>query len=375
MGDEKTLKRYRFPIFSASWSKYENSQSKEEDQENKNEKKKGQGKYIIMSGGGGEGRTGVENGLILARYDLENEELSESIHNYYTEDDCAYRMAVHPLENSIICSLSKGCRHFELKEDESAAGNVQIKRSDKSLKQLDNVGQQNSLVFSTDGTLLATGGDDGYLRVFEWPNLKIVLDQPEVHKSIRDLDFSSDGTLLASSEDGGPCRIWNLKTSTSEVLSSVGKDERIVFSRFSRDDAKPWLFTVIKQGDKGLIAYWDTHTRKKVGTRTFEKDPITTFNVSSDGKFLAVGTCEGDISVIQVSKMRIHQRVKGAHISFVTSLDFSQDSRLLLSASGVSSARVTRIEEQKQKDGNLLFLLMSIILAILAFFIVKYRGV
>jgi hypothetical protein len=30
---------------------------------------------------------------------------------------------------------------------------------------------------------------DGHLRVFEWPSLKIVLDQPDAHKSIKDMDF------------------------------------------------------------------------------------------------------------------------------------------------------------------------------------------
>lgn len=376
MGDDRTFKRYRFPLFAAYWLKFEFPQSKKEDQENKNEKTKDPFKYIIMSGGGGEGRTGVENGLILARYDLENDELSESIQNYYTDDCLAYRMAVHPLRNSIICSLPNGCRHFKLEEDEPAAGHARINLSNETLGQLDNVGQQGCLVFSTDGTLLATGGmDDGYLRVFEWPSLNIVLDQPKVHRSIRDLDFSSDGTFLASAEDGGPCRIWNLKTSSLAASLPMDTGERIAFSRFSRDDAKPLLFTVVNRGGKGIIAYWEMNTWTKVGARTFVKDAINTFSVSLDGKFLAIGTCEGDITVIEVSKMRICQRIKRPHLGFLTSFDFSQDSRLLLSASASASARVTRIEEQNQKDGNLLFLLISIILAILAFFIVKNRGV
>ncbi|KAH9320790.1 hypothetical protein KI387_015429, partial [Taxus chinensis] len=49
---------------------------------------------------------------------------------------------------------------FVLRSDnEPGAENVQIKPSDKTLKPLEDVGQQNSLVFSTDGTLLAAGGD------------------------------------------------------------------------------------------------------------------------------------------------------------------------------------------------------------------------
>ncbi|KAH9327111.1 hypothetical protein KI387_007289, partial [Taxus chinensis] len=114
MGEEKKLppacvKRYRFPLFSASWLKYCKCKSREEDDQenNNNEKKRSDGKYIIMSGGGGEGRTGVDNGLILAHYNFQADELSESLHNYYTGDELAYRMAVHPLDDSIICSFPK----------------------------------------------------------------------------------------------------------------------------------------------------------------------------------------------------------------------------------------------------------------------------
>ncbi|KAH9294500.1 hypothetical protein KI387_040296, partial [Taxus chinensis] len=85
MGEAKKLpvaclKRYRFPLFSASWLKYDKFKSREEEdrENNNNEKKRSDGKFIIMSGGGGEGRTGVDNGLILAHYDFQTEELSES---------------------------------------------------------------------------------------------------------------------------------------------------------------------------------------------------------------------------------------------------------------------------------------------------------
>jgi hypothetical protein len=40
-------------------------------------------------------------------------------------------------------------------------------------------------------------------------------------------------------------------------------------------------------GEKGLIAYWDTDTWKKVGAQVIEKNPISAFSISSDGKFLA----------------------------------------------------------------------------------------
>uniref|UniRef100_A0A0D6R2I9 Uncharacterized protein n=1 Tax=Araucaria cunninghamii TaxID=56994 RepID=A0A0D6R2I9_ARACU len=370
------MKKYSFPLFCASWASHRISQGEEKEDDNNNENTNKREDYLILGGGGGGGRTGVKNALALARYDVESDVLSESVHLFDTDDDPPYRMAVHPVEEIIICAFSNGCRGFKLNSlGGSAVENVRINPADRSLNQIENMGQQKSIVFSTNGAMFAAGGEDGHLRVFEWSTLNSVLDKREAHKSIKDLDFSPDDTYLASLGDSGPCQIWNLSTCASEATLLVDKGESLGFCRFSRDRAKPLLFMTVKQGDKGLITIWDMKTWKKVGTHAFEKNPISAFNISSDGKFLAIGTSEGDISIIEVSKMHPYRKVKGAHIIFVTSLEFSSDSRLLVSVSGDSSARVSRIEDQKQKAGSLLFLLITIILTIiLAFFIGKNRG-
>lgn len=371
------MKHYGFPLFCASWVELHNTLTlkggeREEEEDTQHNKTR---RYLIFGGGGGEGRTGVRNGLVLAHHDFDTDILSESVHFHDTDDDPPYRMAIHPLDDSIICAFSNGCRRFELtRQDESEARKIEIKPSGKALDQLENAGRQQSLVFSTDGLLLAAGGEDGHLRVVEWPSLKIVLDQPDAHKSIKDLDFSLDGTFLVSLGDSGPCRIWNLSTSSPAASLSVDKGERLGSCRFSRDGVRPLLFITVKQGEKGLIAYWDTNTWQKVGTQVIEKNPISAFNISSDGKFLATGTSEGDISVIDVSKMRPCQKVKGAHMFFVSTVEFSRDARVLVSASGDSSLKVTRIEEQRHEAGNLLFKIFMIILAIWAFYLVKTRG-
>lgn len=370
------LKHYGFPLFCASWVESHNILTlKEGEREEEDKQQKKTRRYLIFGGGGGPGRTGVRNGLVLAHHDFDTDVLSEAVHFYDTDDDPPYRMAIHPLDDSIICSFLNGCRRFELtSQDESEAKKIGIKPSEKALDQLENVGQQQSLVFSTDGLLLAAGGVDGHLRVFEWPSLKIVLDQPDAHKSIKDMDFSLDGNFLASLGDSGPCRIWNLSTSTPAASLPVDTGERFGSCRFSRDGVRPLLFITVKQGEKGLIAYWDTNTWEKVGAQVIEKNPICAFNISSDGKFLATGTSEGDISIIKVSKMRPCQKVKGAHMFFVSSMEFSRDSRALVSASGDSSLKVTRIEEQRHEAGNLLFKIFMIFLAVWLFYLVKNRG-
>lgn len=370
------VKQYGFPLFCVSWVKlHDTSIFKEGEREEEDKQQKKTRRYLIFGGGGGEGRTGVRNGLGLAHHDFDTDILSESVHFYDTDDDAPYRMAIHPLDDSIICSFSNGCRRFELtSQDESEATKIGIKPSGKALDQLENAGQQQCLIFSTNGLLLAAGGEDGHLRVFEWPSLKIVLDQPDAHKSVKDMDFSLDGTFLASLGDSGPCRIWNLSTSAPAASLSVDEGERLGSCRFSRDGVSPLLFITVKQAEKGLIAYWDTDTWKKVGAQVIDKNPISAFSISSDGKFLATGTNEGDISIIKVGKMRPYQKVKEAHMLFVTSMEFSRDSRALVSASGDASLKVTKLEEQRHEAGILLFKIFVIFLAILLYYLVKNKA-
>ncbi|KAI3941209.1 hypothetical protein MKX01_029783, partial [Papaver californicum] len=68
-------------------------------------------------------------------------------------------------------------------------GEKGIKILVKDLPPLEGVGPQKCLAFSVDGDEFATGGEDGHLRVFEWPSLRILIDKPKAHKSFRDMDF------------------------------------------------------------------------------------------------------------------------------------------------------------------------------------------
>lgn len=248
---------------------------------------------------------------------------------------------------------------------------MKLEPSNKTLTQLQEVGQQRSLAFSADGTRFAAGGDNGHLRVFEWPSLRLILDQPEAHKSIRDLDFSLDAAFLASTGGSGPCRIWDLSTSAPVASLSLDQAGDLGYCRYSRDGTNPLLFLTVKEGEKGCIGIWNTNTWRKVGIKKFQESPISAFAMSYDGKYLAIGSREGDVSIISVDKMTLHQRVKRAHMIFVTSMEFSRDCRALLSVSADSSARVTAIEEVKQEAGRVPMLIFILFVILLVLYMAK----
>ncbi|KAL2611024.1 hypothetical protein R1flu_022716 [Riccia fluitans] len=373
-------RKYDLPLFCAAWTgavapkpgseKAEGAEVEGEVAESRAPVVAGVG-HVVFGGGGGDRKSGLKNKLLLANYDFSSDVLSEAIHTLSTDDDPPYRLAVHPGSNEIVCSVSKDCRLVELNAEED----VKLELSKKVVQPLQNIGEQNCLVFNRDGTRLATGGEDGHLRVFEWPSLKLVLDKPGAHTAVKDIDFSLDGSMLVSTGDDGPCRVWDLSKDSVVTSLSPSKGGTLGFCRFSRDGTKPFLFVTMREGGRGVISIWDTTTWKKRTSRRLSEDPISAFSISPDGRFLAIGTSEGDMKVVSAKNLAVIQQVKNAHMVFVTSMEFSPNGRALLSVSGDSSARITVIADLSKGEGWRVYLLILLVLLVSYwFFIASKQG-
>ncbi|KAK1313698.1 SEC12-like protein 2 [Acorus calamus] len=377
-------KSYGVPFYCAAWVPSDKMQSKESAVEQEEEEEKsppppseedvGGGRWrteklVVLGGGGGEGSSGIPNALFLARFDPSSDSLSEQpVHRLGTGDDVPYRLAVHPGGDGLICSFPKGCRWFEWdvpRDVESC--NLGLRSSDKTLTQLENVGLQLALAFNTDGSMLASGGEDGYLRIFKWPSMETILDQSEAHDSVKNLHFSVDTKFLVSLGSSGPCKVWDLASAT--VVANLSKETGEIFSncRFSQSTNNTLYLTTFRS-ERGNVMSWSSTSWKRVGLKQIAREPISAFSVSSDGRLLAVGTIEGDILILNSSNMRVQEAVKKAHRGVVTALEFSQDSSALVSSSFDYTARVMLIKDKKGTN-NTWVLILLILLVILAYFL------
>ncbi|KAF8407661.1 hypothetical protein HHK36_006796 [Tetracentron sinense] len=289
-----------------------------------------------------------------------------------------------------LCNIL--CRWFEWDAaEDTKIHKLGIKSSEKVLTQLEDVGQQLALTFNNQGSILAVGGEDpltwtvvggllpvpvqdGYLRVFKWPSMEVIFDKTDAHAAVKNLDFSLDGKFLVSLGSGGPCKVWDVTSST--IVASLPKenDEVFGFCKFSQSSGNNQiLYITAMRGQGGSIVSWNTTSWKRVGSKQVVRDPICAFDVSADGKLLAIGTIQGDILIMN-SNMRVQTVVRKAHLGLVTALMFSQDSRALVSTSLDSSARVTLIKEKKQQIGlSFWVIILIVLLAILANFL-KSKG-
>ncbi|XP_042978252.1 SEC12-like protein 2 isoform X2 [Carya illinoinensis] len=367
--DTPNFQKYGVPFYSAAWVPFKSirfeheSQGQEEDRNQSSDQiSRADGSslapepsadynYIAFAGGGGEGRSGIPNAVVLARFDYTSNVLSnQPVAKLGTDSDLPYRMGVHPGRDGLICSMPKSCRWFEWEVEKSEeVHKLGLKLSGKVLTQLEDVGQQLALVFNKEGSALAAGGQDGNLRVFKWPSMEITLNEAGAHTTLKDLDFSPDGKYLVSLGNSGPARVWGVTSST--VIASLPKENDEVFSscKFSESsDKNQVLYIAAVTGKGGSIVTWNPATWKRMGSKSVARDTISAFNVSPDGKFLACGTIQGDILILNSTSMRVQTMVRKAHLGFVTALAFSHDSRALASVSLDSSARVTLIEERKK---------------------------
>lgn len=65
---------------------------------------------------------------------------------------------------------------------------------------------------SSNGKLMATGGTDGHIRLWNFPRMIRVFDLSTHTKEIDDLDFSPDSKRLVSISKDGLAIIWNTET-------------------------------------------------------------------------------------------------------------------------------------------------------------------
>ncbi|KAG5620324.1 hypothetical protein H5410_005542 [Solanum commersonii] len=137
---------------------------------------------------------GTCSSLEIFSFNSENTSLSSSLKATYLfkEGGEPVRIAVHPSGDDFVCSTTIGCKLFELYGHED---NIKFVSKEFSLQ---DVGPQKCTAFSVDGSKLAIGGVDGHFRLFEWPTMHIIVDEPKAHKSFIDMDFSVCAIALIS---------------------------------------------------------------------------------------------------------------------------------------------------------------------------------
>ena len=185
-----------------------------------------------------------------------------------------------------------------------------------------------SVVFSPDGTTIASGSNDRTVRLWD------VATGAHRHTLtghtgwVESVVFSPDGTTLASGSTDKTVRLWDVATGAHQhtLTGHTGWVESVVFS--------PAGITLASGGGRpgNTVRLWDVATGTHRHTLTGHTSAVLNVALSPDGNTVASGSKDKTVRLWNVAT-GAHRRTLTGHAGEVNSVVFSPDGTTLASGS------------------------------------------
>ncbi|KIJ56638.1 hypothetical protein M422DRAFT_22792 [Sphaerobolus stellatus SS14] len=355
---------------------------------------------LVLGGGGGFGKSGVKNRIRV--YKVQSDEKIDLVDELELgADDAPMSIASYPENEEFVCGINsastemkkgnnENCRAFSFKGEK-----IKPLRQRGTFQAEDGEDYQNVTAFNPAHDVLAVGSSKNDVHFLTYKSFDPAYSPVQVEPvhaekkpgQLYDVTISSENVVVASTTHlqvysfppkKGKGKQALILVKILEPPTSPVPELTFRAARYHPTDPNV-LYTVLNTSPRRVrgkatpsrqayVCSWDVKTWSVLNIRKVSEKAATCFDISRDGKLLALGSSDYAIQLLDASTLAPLLTILKAHELPPTTLAFNPSASLLVSGSADNSIRVitvpTNFGSSSPKIITILLALLFLLLAI-----------